>query len=345
MELLEKLDAVKKSLGLLETKADEAMNTTNTGAGEEFVETGFSTNVLELVRETTNFSSKFPTPIAMPTVDYKLPVEGADPVFNYTTENGDVPATEYANSTAGTGEIMLSAKKFTAVAYLSGELDEDGINNMRGYVEQKIAKQYGEILDKVLINGDTVTAATGNVNSDDAAPAAGSYYLAMDGLRKNAITNGKTINAGALELADIRAARAMQGVKGLNPNESILGVGTDVYFKLLAFTQAETVEKFGGAATVVNWTLASIDGLEIAPTGFIGRTEADGKISATPANNTLGQAILVYKSDVIRGFKRDLKTYVEYLPRVDQFAISAHFRYAQTIRATDSVVCLINITL
>lgn len=346
MDILKKLEAVKKSLGLLETKADEAMHTTNTGSGEEFVETGFSTNILALVREQTNFSAKFPAPITMPTADYKLPVEGADPVFSYTAENGDVPATEYANSKAGTSEIFLSAKKFTAVAYLSGELDEDGIINMRGYVEQKIAKQYGEVLDKVLINGDTATGATGNVNSDDGAPTAGSYFLATDGLRKRAIvTDTNTVDCGALDLADIRTARAkLPDGKGLNPNELILGVGTDVYFKLLAFTQAETVEKFGGQATVVNGTLASIDGVEIAPTGFIGRTEADGKQSSTPANNTTGQALLVYKDDVIRGFKRDLKTYVEYLPRVDQFAISAHFRYAQTIRA-NSTVALINITL
>ena len=344
-KLLEKIEAVKKSLGLLETKANEAMHTENTGAGEEFVETGFSTNVLEIVRQAENFASKFPAPITMPTADYKIPLEWADPVFRYTTENGDVPATEYSNSKAGTGEIMLSAKKFTAVAYLSGELDEDGIINMRGYVESKIAKQYIEMLDKILINGDVETGATGNVNSDDWAPSAGSYYLALDWLRKKAIANGKTINVGAFELADIRYARAMMGIKGLNPAELIMGVGVDVYFKMLSFTQAETMEKFGNLATVTNGRISAIDGVEVVPTGFIPKTEADGKVSTTPANNTTGQALLVYKPDVIRGFKRELKTFVEYLPRVDQYAISAHFRYAQVIRDTDSVVALINITL
>lgn len=345
MDLTKKIESLKKSLGLLETKADEAIHTTNTGAGEEFVETGFSTNVLALVRETQNFSSRFPTPITMPTADYKIPLEWADPVFNYTTENGDVPATEYSNSKAGTGEILLSAKKFTAVAYLSGELDEDWIINMRGYVEQKIARQYNEMLDKILINGDTTTTATGNVNSDDWAPTAGSYYLALDWLRKNAISNSMTINVGAFELTDVRQARALMGIKGLNPTDLVMGVGTDVYFKMLSFTQAETMEKFGASATVTNGTLSAIDWVEIVPTGFIPKTEADGKVSTTPANNTTGQALLVYKPDVIRGFKRDLKTFVEYLPRTDQFAISAHFRYAQKIRATDSVVALINITL
>jgi len=345
MDILKRLEEVKSGLGLMETKADEANHTTNTGAGAEFVETGFSTNVLEKLREVENFSSKFNAPFAMPTSTWTIPVEWADPIFYYTGENGDVPATEYANSKAWTANLTLTAKKFTAVAYLSGELDEDGIINMRSYVEGKIAKQYGEILDKVLINGDTTTAATGNVNSSDAVPAAGSYYLAMDGLRKNAIANSKTVNVGAFDVSDVRTARALMGQKGLNPNNVIMGVGTDVYFKMLSFTQAETVEKFGWAATIVNGTLASIDGIEIVPTGFLGKTKADGTISATPSTNTVGQAILVYKEDVIRGFKRDLKTYVEYLPRVDQFAISAHFRYAQTIRDTDSVVALINITL
>jgi len=345
MSIKEKLEMVKKSLWMLEVKADEANHTGNTGAGEEFVDTALSTSILEKLREATNFSSKFPAPIVMPTSTYELPVEWADPIFNYTGENGDVPASEYANSKVWTGKIVLSAKKFTAITYLSGELDEDAIVNMRGYVEDKLVKSYQETLDKVLINGDTETGATGNINSVDAAPAAGSYYLAMNWLRKNALANGMTIDAGALELADIRAGRALMGQKGLNPSELIFGVWTDVYFKLLSLTQAETVEKFGNGATVLQGTIPVIDGVEVAATSFIAKTQADGTISEDPANNTVGQGILVYKQDVIRGFKRDLKTFVEYLPRVDQYAITAHFRYAQLVRDTDSVVAINNITL
>lgn len=351
-EMQEKIDMVKKGLGMdtmIESKADEANHTTNVGEGAEFVDTQLSTNILTKLRERENFSSKFPSAIDMPTSTYELPIEGADPVFNYTGENTDVPGTEYGNSKAGTGKITLVAKKFTAITYLSGELDEDGIVNMRGYVENKMSLAYGETLDKVLINGDTETGATGNVNSDDAAPAAGSYYLAADGLRKTAIANGNVVDAGALDLADIRESRSQlgeNGNKGLNPNELVLGVGTDVYYKLLALTQAETVEKFGGAATVVNGTLAAIDGIEVVPSGFIPKTEADGKVSSvTPANNTLGTAILTYKEDVIRGFKRNIKTFVEYLPATDQFRITAHFRYAQLIKTTKSVSAIINITL
>lgn len=347
-DILAKIQMVKKGLGMtemVETKANEAMHTTNTWDGAEFVDTQLSSNILTKLRERESFSSKFPAPFDMPTSTYELPIEWADPIFNYTGENGNVPATEYGNSKAGTGKITLVAKKFTAITYLSGELDEDGIVNMRSYVENKMAIAYSETLDKILINGDTTTAATWNVNSDDAAPVAWSYYLALDGLRKAAIDNGLTVNAGALDLADIRTLRAKLGNKGLNPTDLVLGVGTDVYYKMLALTQAETVEKFGGAATIVNGTLSAIDGIEVVPSGFFPKTEADGKVSAIPANNTVGTGVLVYKQDVIRGFKRNIKTFVEYLPWTDQYRITAHFRYAQLIKDTNSVASLINVTI
>ena len=54
------------------------------------------------------------------------------------------------------------------------------------------------------------------------------------------------INAGTLDLADIRDARKLMGLKGLNPADLLLVVNTDTYFKMLWLTQAETVEKFGG---------------------------------------------------------------------------------------------------
>ena len=126
----------------------------------------------------------------------------------------------------------------------------------------------------------------------------------------------------------------------------MLVLPTDVYYNALGITQAETVEKFGGRATVVNGVLAAIDGIEIHATGLIGNAEADGKISAlTPANNTLGRALLVYKPDLIHGFKRDMQMFVEYLPEYDQFRFTSHFRYAINIKSTDSVVAGINITV
>lgn len=341
----DKLALIKSTLNAsVETKGD-AMDTAESGAGSDFIDTGMASTVLQKVRDAQSLLGKLPTPMIMPTSSYVLPTEWADPTFYATAENTAWPWTEYASSNAGTSTITLVAKKFTAITYLSGELDEDTIVSIRPYIETKIANAYVELLDKGIINGDTVTASTGNVNLDDATPTAWSYFLHLDWLRKSAITNGNTVNAGTLDSTDFRAARQKLGRKGLNPSKLLWVLSADVYYKILGLTQVETIEKFGTGATFVNGVLQAVDWIEIITNGDVPNTEADWKVSTTAGNNTLGTAILVYKEDIITGFKRELKTNVEYLPEVDQFRISAHTRFALTIRGTDSVASLINITI
>jgi hypothetical protein len=164
-------------------------------------------------------------------------------------------------------------------------------------------------------------------------------------LRKAAIDNSKTTSAGTLDSTDFRAARKSLGRKGLNPQKLLWVLSANVYYKLLGLTQVETIEKFGTAATFTNGTLSHIDGIEIITNGDVPDTEADGKVSTTGGNNTKGTAVLIYKDDIITGFKRELKTNVEYLPERDQFRISAHTRFAMKIKDTDSVASLINVTI
>ena len=340
-----KLALIKKTLNESVESKGVAMDTAESWAGEDFIDTGMATTVLQKVRDADSLLSKLPTPFNMPTATWEIPTEWADPTFYATSENTAWPWTEYTASNAWTGNITLSAKKLTAITYLSGELDEDSIVAIRPYVEQKLAKAYIETLDKSIINGDTVTAATWNVNSDDGAPTAWLYYLHFDGLRKSAITNSKTVNAGTLDSTDFRAARKLLGRKWLNPSELLWILSTDVYFKVLGLSQVETIEKFGGAATIVNGVLKAIDGIEVITNWDVPNTEADGKVSVTPWNNTLGTAILAYKADIITWFKREHKTTVEYVPQLDQFRITAHTRFALKIRDTDSVAALINVTV
>lgn len=340
---LKKLQQLQNNIEAMETRANESMSTGQDGFGQDFVPTDLASTVLNNVRNANTFVSKLAAPIVMPSATYTIPVEGTDPTWVATSENANVTGTAVTTSKAGTGDLVLSAKKYSTSVYASGELDEDSIVNIRSYLGDKMSKSYAELLDSVWYNGDIITASTGNVNSDDATPAAGSYYLHQDGLIKGALATA--INAGTLELADIRAARKAMGLKGLNPSDLLIIAPTSVYFGLLGLGQVETVEKFGGRATVVNGVLTAIDGIEVLPTSLIGNAEADGKISATPANNTLGRMLVVYKPDLIHGFKRNLNIFTEYLPEYDQFRFTAHVRYAIKMKAADSAVLLRNITL
>lgn len=350
---IKKLESLRKAIGAMEAKeaeveikSNESMSTGQDGYGQDFVPTDLAGFIISEVRNKSTLMSKLPTPIVMPSATYTIPVEGADPTWYATSENANVTGTAVTTSKAGTNDLVLTAKKFSTSVYASGELDEDSIINIKQYLGDKFAKSYADLLDNVILNGDTTTAATGNVNMDDEAPTAGSYFLHLDGARKAAITNSKTVNAGTLDVADIRSARALLGLKGLDPSQLVLCMDLATYYKILSLGQVETIEKFGGAATIVNGVITAIDGIEILGTSLLGKTEADGKISFdTPANNTLGQAILIYKPDMYTGFKRNLSIFTEYLPEYDQYRFTGHVRFALKIKSTDSVASLINITV
>lgn len=343
---MEKLGLLQKAVSQMETeetRADEAMSTGQDGFGQDFVPSDLASTVMENVRNANTFVSRLSAPIVMPTSIYTIPVEGGDPTWIATSENANVTGTAVTPSKAGTSDVTLVSKKYSTSIYMSGELDEDSIVNMNTYLGDKLTKSFAEIVDSIRYNGDVVTAGTGNVNSDDAAPAAWSYYLHQDGLVKKFIES--SIDAGALDLADIRAARAELWVKGTRMSDLALVVSVKTYFKLLSLTQVETLEKFGASATIVNGELKAIDGIEVIPSSLLGDAEADGKVSATPSNNTKGRAILVYKPELIHGFKRGLSLYPEYLPEYDQFRMTAHFRYAINVKDSASGVLLRNITI
>jgi len=341
------LELLKKEVSKIENQENKwvAMDTSESWAWAEFIDTGLSNSILTKVRDEVSVFSKMPAPIMMPTSTFEIPMEWVDPIFSYTQENTAGPGTEYWATTAWSDKLSLTARKLSAIIYLSWELDEDSIIAIRPYIEDKLSKAMVETIDKLLINGDMTTTATWNVNSDDWAPTSWLYYLSQDWFRKSAIQNSKTVNAWTLDSADFRNTRKKMGRKWLNPEKLLWIFGPDVYYQLLNMSQVETIEKFGGSATMVNGVLKYIDGIELMTNWDMPLTEADGKCSATSANNTLWTWILVYKPDIITWFRRQLKINVEYLPGLDQFRISAHIRFAQKVKEADSVAALINVTV
>lgn len=331
----------------MEVRANEAMSTGQDGYGQDFVPTDLSSQIVLKARNAEYLFGNLGAPIVMSSASFTIPVEGGDMTWYASSEQANVAATEFTNSKAGTDDITLVAKKYTANCYASGELDEDSIININQYLTDKLAVSYSELLDRVLMLGDTTTAGTGNINSDDAAPTAGTYYLHQNGLIKNAFTNSLTYDCGTLDVTDIRALRAKMWKKGLNPNNLIMMMDVSTYYKILGLSQVETIEKFGGSATIVNGVIVAIDGIKIIPTDLLSLTDADGKYTTTSpsSNNTKGRILIVHKPSVLHGFKRNLKIFTEYLPQFDQFRFTAHVRYALAIVGTDSVAYGYNITV
>lgn len=186
-----------------------------------------------------------------------------------------------------------------------------------------IVKRAGESADRsmvnMIINGDITTAATGNVNSDDQAPAttfddgANDDSLLLNGLRYAAIANANTYDVSTFDADDIMAVRKLLATRYKDKlSELAILWNPDAWLTALTDDAIKLAINTGRPATIDNGMRDSLWGMKSASSDLMRLTEADGKESgATPANNTLGQFLVVYTPAVRWGFGEAAKTEVE----------------------------------
>lgn len=316
----------------MSTKADELNHTTNTGYGEEFVvPVMLATRVIERVRDKDNLFSEIKNVIPnMPSNPYRIPVAGDEGQMYLSEEETGIPGVGFETVKVVTKYLEMKAFKIGRINYVSTEMLEDSVVNFMNYIENQMADAFETSVHNIIINWDPETAANSNINVIDGTPTGNEDYLGIysAGLRKVALRSGKFVDAGTLELADIRKARAEMGIKGIDPSKLRAVMDYETYMQLLGLTQAETIEKFGQSATVVNWVLSAIDGIKIVVRKEVNKTNATGEISTNDANNTQGQIILVHIDSVHVAFKRafSIKTAEDTI--YDRYNVSASSRIA-----------------
>jgi len=336
----------------LPVKADELMHTDNTGYGAEWVPDIWSS---ELWRKARNENVLLPLfrVIEMPSNPFELPISGTDPTVYYVPETQDedeltLGATNpIPDSQIGSGKVTLTAKKLALRVGFSAEVAEDAAIPLIPLYREQALRVMADAIDHVLLNGDTQTAANGNVNSDNAAPAATAKYLAFDGVRKlPLVTNAanKLDAQGALSVALLRTARFLMPPRyALRPNDCAWIVDGSTYAKLLSLSDVATVDKFGPYATVINGEVAKIDGVPVLVSAEMPLTQADGK--ADTVGNTKGQAVCVYRSGWVVGYRRRVAATMNYLPYYDAYQMVATVRLAFAPFDTEVASALYNIAV
>lgn len=343
----------------LKTNANETMSTGQTGFGKEFVEeVVLSAELIDRLRNSSSLLGKA-VMRSMTSRKQDFPVRGAKIRMVGTTENPNAPtggAVTGENKKANTAKITLEATTLIITIYYSDELLEDSVIAMAEYVMGEITDAYETSIHQIILNGDVDTGATTNINIIDGNTSAlpdgnKTDLLKFDGARKVAITKGATVNAStALGIDHIRQARALMGMKGLNPADLVMVPDTQTYFDLLGLTEVETIEKFGDAATIKNGILTALDGIEIVNREELGLATATGEISATPGNNTLGQIVLIHTPSLNVGIRRGLTTEVSRYAEEQVSGITGSARIAVTfndvqnnVKATSPVALIRNI--
>ncbi len=287
----------------LPLKADELMHTDNTAYGQEWVPDVWSSELWRKARAENVILPLFRV-VEMPSNPFELPISGADPTVYYVPETQDeddlrwVRATRSPISQIGSGKVTLSAKKLALRVGFSAELVEDAAIPLIPLYREQALRVMADAIDHVLLNGDTETGATGNINSDDGALSGTTKSLVFDGLRKLPLVTN-TDNAldgnGAPSVALLRSLRFLMPPRyALRPKDCAYIVDGSTYAKLLSDTSLATVDKFGPYATVITGEIAKVDGVPVLVSSEMPLTMADGKVNAS--GNTKGQVVCVVPS-------------------------------------------------
>lgn len=306
---IDKVLEEKSSALALETKDDEVMHTTNTGAGAELVPGAIlATDFIDLVPKISPFIGALGGYHGrnMPLIA-DVAVIGELPFHNLGTEWTTGAGSNYPAQGAGkvpTAKIEIRQKKYEFSVDLSDEeMRFVNVVDVMATIQRKLAMSASRTQEALLLNGDVVTAATGNVNSDDGAPAAASYYLGANGLRKAGLANG--VDVGTLEFDDFLAVLAKLDDQGANPSEVLWLFNHNTYTKALGVTEFKDSSINGRSSTIYSGSLTNVLGSDVFVARDFPKTEADGKVSATPANNTKGGFLAAHRNAIQYGYNGD----------------------------------------
>jgi HK97 family phage major capsid protein len=320
-------------------KADELNHSTQANAGDEWVPDHWSNQLWEKARQDNVIFPLFQA-IDMPTDPYELPIEYTDPTVYYVPETTDEThlslgsGNPIPDSKVGTGKVQLDSKKLGLRVGISEETNEDSVIPFIPQARQQSIRAMEDAVDNVLLNGDTTNAGTGNINSDDADPADTQKYLIFDGLRHAALVDNSAANASdagnvAPNISRLRAVRfLLPAALATRPQDLAWIVDGSTYGKMLSMDEVVTVDKFGPNATILTGQIGMVDGIPVFVSAEMGLTEADGKISATPSNNTRGQALIAFRPNHKVGFRRRVKAVVEYISYYDSYQMTVTLRIA-----------------
>jgi hypothetical protein len=211
-------------------------------------------------------------------------------------------------------------------------MEEDAIIAFIPFLRRQAAYSVAHFSDSVVLNGDTTATATGNINLDDAAPAATKHYLAFDGIRHVGLVDNA---ANGRDAAGLLSVALLNGQRGLmidsanlvdwghpiDPMDLVHVADPETADRAALLDEVLTVDKYGQGATILNGELARVLGSPLVSSIAQPKTEADGKVSTTAANNIRGQVTTFNRRGFKAGWRRRVQVETERLPASDQTRI------------------------
>lgn len=309
-------------------KANELNQSTLANYGDEWIGVTYSSQLWDKIRLAAPIAAKIPTvQIPQGSESVVLPLNGTAPTFYKVAQAsaqdanpGRVTPT-ITTTKKGTANKTLTVSKLGAAINYTGELEEDSLIPWVAELRRDLTLEAAEILEHIIIDGDTATGATTNINHIGGTPTGNEAFLLFDGFRKLAlVTNtSNSRSAGVLDVGDYLETLKLLGLAGRNAAQRdsvdfIIDMWT--HWKSLELAEVKTRDVFV-SPTIENGYLVNLYGHNVITSSNMHRANQDttyglkantsGKVDlTTAANNTTGSILAVRWDQWRLGYKRQM---------------------------------------
>jgi len=353
----------QKAMKAAGIKAGEIDYSTSSGYGDEWVGVAYSSALWESIRVGSFVVGKIPS-IEFPkgVESMQLHLESTDPIWYNVSENTTngstvgAPAPTITSSRIATGNASLTLGKLGARVVYTGEIEESSMIPFAAQVRQQLAVSGAEYLESAIIDGDTETTDSTNINQIGGAEVTGGHYLIFDGFRKSPLvtTTANSRAGGALTVDDFLETLKLMGGAGINALDNTkvsFIIDPNVNWKALTLPEVLTKDVFSGA-TIEGGKLRQIFGYGVDVSGSmhfmssVRKANSAGKVDTTTATNNLYGAILAVRWDQWKlGWMRHMKLETTRFANSDSNEIVAMMRVGLKQRDTEASAITYGVTV
>jgi hypothetical protein len=342
--------------------ATDPMYTGGSLIGSDWVGTAYSSQIWEAIRAANVVFDRVPS-IVVPDgfSSIYVPLESTDPTWYKVAEATasdstlKVPAATVTASQAATANKQLTLGKLGARVLYTGEMTEDSLIPFAPQLRQQLTTSGGDTLEHIMIDGDTETSASKNINAIDTTPTAGTAFLFLDGFRKLALvtnTANSRSASGTLVIEDYIDTLKLMGTAGLagaDPRAVAFIIDYNVHYANMKLVEFKTRD-VSSAATVENGFVTRAYGYQILPAFQMHKMSAkrmantSGKIDGdTDSNNTTGAILAVRFDQWKQAFKRRMTLETTRIANADSWEIVALVRWGMTNRDNEASAITYNV--
>lgn len=360
--------AARKAMKIAGVKTNELNQSTLANYGDEWAGVAYSGQLWQSIRHESYVLPKLPSlEVPAGAESIVIPLESTDPSWykvaqsaSLTSNPGGIVSNTVTASTLGTDNVTLTLGKMGARTLWTGEMEEDSVLPFVSQLRQQLVTSGAEYLEHVLIDGDTDTTASTNINDIAGTPAGTEAFLILNGFRKSPLitTTANSRDGGALTVEDYLETVKLMGLAGGNAaDQRRVGFIIDpyVHWKSLELAEIKSQDVFF-RPTIENGKLLNIWGYDVhasylmhkanrdATYGY--KSNANGKLDLdTASNNTKGVILAVRWDQWQFGWRRRMTLETTRVPAADATEIVALMRFGMIQRDTEASAISYNLTI